>query len=488
MTMLRRVRRVGNGGYRRQLAVAVLAWASVIGLTGCAAGSGGGGGGDGDDAAAGELVGQPSASTPSGAVGEGAGDATVGQVVTLVASASGGTPPYYYDWWIEDGPEDPEITDPESARASVTFTEAGAYTIGLIITDDEGAEVRQFFDIGVSTETDGGEPADDEEPSESANPLAEVRFWAYQIGGLENDGAIEPLVQSRYDLLVLEPTRSDRENTDFDTAGMVDRLHESEGSTAGSRKLVAACIDIGEAEDWRIYWEEDWVAPTEEERGDPDFLVTVDPDGWSGNYPVAYWDDRWKEIMIYGEDSVLQQVLDDGFDGIYMDWVEAYSDEMVMAAAQAGDLDPAQEMIDFIREIREYARARNPQFAVIPQNAAEILEFGGEDYLELIDAIAQEQIFFDGNADTEWDDPDSGDHRVPDLEEGEDGGYSRAFYEGWLEEYLEAGKVVLSVDYAAEPDNVAEAYDNATANRYIPYVSRRPLDRLTDTPPPGLPD
>ena len=44
------------------------------------------------------------------------------------------------------------------------------------------------------------------------------------------------------------------------------------------------------------------------------------------------------------------------------------------------------------------------------------------------------------------------------------------------------------MDTTYAPDNVAEAYDNATANRYIPYVSRRPLDRLTDTPPPGLPD
>ena len=40
----------------------------------------------------------------------------------------------------------------------------------------------------------------------------------------------------------------------------------------------------------------------------------------------------------------------------------------------------------------------------------------------------------------------------------------------------------------AIPANVAEAYDQAAANGYIPYVSRRPLDRLTDTPPPCLLD
>lgn len=323
--------------------------------------------------------------------------------------------------------------------------------------------------------------------------LSEVQFWAYQIQRLEDDRAIDmidELVASRYDLLVLEPTRSDRDNADFDTAGMVRRLHESPASVEDRTKLVVAYIDIGQAEDWRTYWTDEWVAPTAEERGSPDFLITIDPDGWSGNYPVAYWDQRWKDIMIDGENSVLQQVLDDGFDGIYMDWVEAYSDPSVMAVADGLALNPAQEMIGFIREIREYAQARNPDFLVIPQNAPELLEFGGQDYVDIIDGIAEEQIYYDGNADTEWDDADSGDHRVPDTCPADDSecGYSRAFYEGWLAQYQEADKVVLSVDYAADPANVAEAYENASANGYIPYVSRRPLDRLTDTPPTGLLD
>jgi cysteinyl-tRNA synthetase len=469
------------------LAALVILGSALLTAGGCSSGGGGGGGGDGgamndNGAEPGTLSAEIGASTATGSVGGGLGNATAGETVTLGADISGGTQPYSYDWWVNDGPngsDDPEILDSEAAQPTVTFTEAGVYTIGLIVTDADDAEVEQFYSIEVI--------AEGEEPT---NPLAGVRFWAYQIGGLENDGAIEPLVESRYDLYVLEPTRSDRENADFDTAGMVQRLHASEGSSPGRSKLAVAYIDIGEAEDWRTYWLADWVAPSGGERGNPDFLITADPDGWSGNYPVAYWDDRWKDIIIYGEDSVLQQVLDDGFDGIYMDWVEGYSDETVAAAAAADGLDPAEEMIQFIREIRDYARAQDPDFLIIPQNAAEILEVGGQGYLDLIDAIAQEQIYFDGDADTEWDAPRAGDVPVPEVcEEGdEDCGYSREFYEGWLEQYRGAGKVVLSVDYAAEPANVSEAYENAAANGYIPYVSQRPLDRLTDTPPPGLPE
>ena len=39
-----------------------------------------------------------------------------------------------------------------------------------------------------------------------ALPLDQVRFWAYQLQGLSETGAVDALVDSHYDLLVLEPT------------------------------------------------------------------------------------------------------------------------------------------------------------------------------------------------------------------------------------------------------------------------------------------
>ncbi|MCK4343168.1 MAG: endo alpha-1,4 polygalactosaminidase [Phycisphaerae bacterium] len=332
-------------------------------------------------------------------------------------------------------------------------------------------------------------PVADSTPSDSTGTttgtqvtLKGVRFWAYQLQGIEEEGAVAALVAARYDLLVLEPTRTDRDNADFDTRGMVQRLHSSPASRAGEFKLVVAYLDIGEAEDWRYYWQASWVAPTETQRGSPDLLICPDPDGWSGNYPVAYWDERWKNIIIYNADSMLQKALDDGFDGIYMDWVEAYSDEAVADAAQAAGVDSVEAMVEFISEIRDYARQQDPDFLIIPQNASELAELH-DDYLGLIDAIGQEQIYFDGDADTIWADADSGDVRVPAAGEG----YSTQFYEETLAPYLAAGKVVLCVDYAQQPDYVAEAYQRAAANGYIPYVSLRSLSRLTETPPPGYP-
>ncbi len=304
----------------------------------------------------------------------------------------------------------------------------------------------------------------------ATNPLAGVGTWAYQIQGLTKSGAVAALVASHYDLLVLEPTRTDKSTQSFDSKGMVQQLHAAKG------RLVLAYVDIGEAEDWRTYWKSDWVKPTSSEKGVPDFLVTTDPDGWSGNYPVAYWDPRWKEIVIHGAGSVLAKVLEDGYDGIYLDWVEAYANSKVAAEAVKAGKDPAAEMVAFIGEIRAYARARDPDFLVVPQNVPELAEKRPE-YLKVVDGIAQEAIIFDGDADTAWSDPAACDRRVSSS--------TRAFLEQKLALWKGAGLPVFHVEYACDAANVSESYALSTAKGFRGYVTRRPLDRLTTTPPPG---
>jgi len=305
-------------------------------------------------------------------------------------------------------------------------------------------------------------------PAEGPAPLSGVRSWAYQIQGLEENGAVTALVDSPYDLVVIEPTRTIIESEGFDTAGLVRALHER-------GKLVLAYIDIGEAEDYRTYWAGEWEAPTEDEPGAPDFLVTVDPDGWSGNYPVAYWDERWKDIVIYGGGSMLSQVLADGFDGVYLDWIEAYAEEHVAAAAKEADVDPAEEMVTFVREIAEYGRAGRPGFLVLPQNGAELARERPE-YLRVIDGLAQEGLTLRGEADTEWSDPDSGDIPVPHED--------REYLHELFELYKGADLPIFCADYALEPDKVALAYANAAEAGCLGYVSQTPLSRLTDTPFP----
>jgi cysteinyl-tRNA synthetase len=297
---------------------------------------------------------------------------------------------------------------------------------------------------------------------------------------------VDALLASRYDMLVLEPTRTDwsSDDRDFDTKQMVQRLKSSRASDGAHRKLALAYLDIGEAEDWRWYWtwSRDWDCTGDPPDDWPDFILTCDPDGWSGNYPVAYWDPAWKDIIIYGQDSdpardynsAIDEAIRDGFDGIYLDWVEAFEDDEVAAAARAAGLDPAAEMITFIQEMRDYANPRNPDFVIIQQNAASLID-GRPELVNVIDAISQEAIWYDGEADVDWEDPT---------------GYDWAndaslvnYYLNHLDQYLSAGLPVFDCEYALDYANTA--YTSALHHGYVPYVTRRALSRLTTTPPPG---
>jgi cysteinyl-tRNA synthetase len=316
-----------------------------------------------------------------------------------------------------------------------------------------------------------------------------VEYWGYQIQSLSEPGAVDALVNSRYDMLVLEPTRTDWSSDDkyFDTESMVERLKATTGNDGSRRKLVIAYIDIGEAEDWRWYWtwsQVDWL-PGEDRPADwPEFIVTQDPDGWGGNYPVAYWDEDWKDIVIHGRNtgqhpdrnyaSVLDEVLVDGFDGIYLDWVEAFSDEDVAAEAASQGKDPAVEMIEFIEEMRDYAVGRNPDLLIIQQNAADLSE-GHPELFGAIDAIAQEAIWFDGDATDDWTDPGGYDFQ-------NDASLTQWYLDA-LDPYLAAGLVVFNCEYALS--HAVEAYALSYDNDFVPYCSRRPLSALTTTPPPG---
>ncbi len=304
-----------------------------------------------------------------------------------------------------------------------------------------------------------------------STPLKNIRFWAYQIQGQNLNNSIRKLADSRYDLLVIDNVRSVKGDEDHDNAADVAKLKNSLGSQ-GKRKIVVCYIDIGEAEEYRYYWKPGWKI------GNPEWITGDDPDGWEENYPVKYWRQEWKDIVFGNDSAMVDRILEDGYDGIYLDWVEAYEFEPVDSAAVEEGLDAREEMISFIIEIAEYCKKKKPGFLVIPQNATYIVlpnDSLSRAYLGAIDAIAQEDIWFDGEAD-------------PNGQEGDvpvDPELTRE-YIGNLRIFQNAGLPVLTVDYASKPTNVDSAYRAAARHGYIEYVALRQLDRLTDTPPPGL--
>jgi cysteinyl-tRNA synthetase, unknown class len=318
--------------------------------------------------------------------------------------------------------------------------------------------------------------------AQSQNMLTDVEHWLYLIDVNLEMETVEKIAISDHDMVVLDFISSEANNTAYPMAQVVESLHN-----ASHPKLVLAYIDIGQAEDFRTYWQSGW------EIGNPDWIVGGDPDGWEGNYPVAYWYDEWREIWM-GKGGTLDAILEAGFDGIYLDWVEAYSDENVIAFAESEGADPRQEMIWWVGDLAEFGRAQNPDFIVIAQNAAELA--ASDEYVEYIDAIAQEQVWFDGAAD---DDP-PGDCPLPRTEaEVETEAYqdtlSEACHQMYVDfpdstlhvssqEYLrdlqlaqQKGLLIFTVDYAVDAENIAWVFETSRNLGFVPFVGNRALDQ-----------
>jgi cysteinyl-tRNA synthetase len=303
--------------------------------------------------------------------------------------------------------------------------------------------------------------------------LQQARTWMYQIQELETDHAIQALANTDYPLLVVEPNYNHKGNP-FDSHGMVQTLGTMPN---GAERLVLAYIDIGQAENWRTYWKEDWVAPTFKKRGKPSFLVTPDPDGWEGCYPVAFWDQRWKDIWV-GSNGIISELAELGFDGVYLDWVEAYDDDRVREIARKAKVKPELEMIRFIEEIGKVGKKTTPDFLVIPQNAPFLIDEAPDRYAKTIDALAVEDTWFHGAGDADWDDPKAG-----DLRSRYDGRWSTKSRLLQYRKYLQRGLPVFSVDYCIKPGNVAMVYMEARKAGLRPLVTRVSLSRITETPP-----
>ncbi len=272
-------------------------------------------------------------------------------------------------------------------------------------------------------------------------------------------------------MVVIDAVRSVRGN---ESVAMADRVHRLQQSGGGStdRKLCIAYLNIGQAEDYRTYWRSTWRAPAPGSAGSPDFLVSIDPDGWEGNYPVAYWDERWRRVLFGAPDALLDQVLADGFDGIYMDWVLGYLEPAVVRAAEAAGVDPAAEMVELIAAIRSYAQARRPGFLLIAQNGVGLASEQPR-FTTLIDGFSHEDLSFSGGAAATWDDPQSGGVAAP-----QSGPWSTRELSARLDEIRRSGIPVFTLDYAVRAEHVAQAQRVSRNFGYVPFVSRTPLDRL----------
>ncbi|MFH1541945.1 MAG: endo alpha-1,4 polygalactosaminidase [bacterium] len=150
--------------------------------------------------------------------------------------------------------------------------------------------------------------------SDEITSLAGARNFLYLLDSSEYASKADFLTavqNTNFDLLI----------TDLYYAGE-EELSSSEVASLkvkanGGTRLVIAYMSIGEAEDYRYYWESEWATTP------PSWLAAENPE-WPGNYKVRYWDSTWKALIYGNSSSYLKKILDAGFDGVYLDIIDAF--------------------------------------------------------------------------------------------------------------------------------------------------------------------
>ena len=283
--------------------------------------------------------------------------------------------------------------------------------------------------------------------------LAAVRTWGYQLRQI----VPTEIAASAYDLVVIDYSNDRRYNMEWplppaDVATMQQRPD-------GRRRIMLSYLSVGEAEDYRNYWQWEWLeAPANR----PSWLGNENPE-WEGNYPVKFWDVGWQSMMFGGPEKYLDSIIRAGFDGVYLDRVDVYS--------EWGKTNPKAEteMVKFIERLSAYARRLNPEFMIIIQNGEELVRHAS--VRKAIDGVAKESLFYGVNG---------ADVANPEAEIG--------FSLGHLRTARKAGGLVLLVEYAKADAARAEISRRAAMEGLPLLLTHRDLgDGNQPEQPPGSP-
>jgi len=356
-----------------------------------------------------------------------------------------------------------------------------------------------------------------EPPLSPPEMLARAKSWAYQL----QKPSPGQIAASPFDVIVIDYSRN---GTDAKRFKPVD-VKWMKRRPDGGERIVLAYMSLGEAEDYRFYWDESWietaapeptagpaaqgdgapapaaapapppapaagagptpgVAPAEPaasslppkstpaRRGEAVASVAVQPakpdrwlsplappwlgdenERWSGNFEVKYWEKSWQDIIFGTSASYLERIIAAGFDGVYLDRIDAFylfQDERATAP---------DEMVDFVVRLAAHARALKPGFLIVPQNGEELLLKPA--YVKAINGIAKEDLFFGGGGNGVRNDRAATQNSL-----------------GWLSHATAAKLPVFVVEYLAKPEHIAEARKQIEARGFVPYVGVRELDTL----------
>lgn len=260
--------------------------------------------------------------------------------------------------------------------------------------------------------------------------------WGYWLTDIDHN----VVADSEYDLVVIDYSRTGT------NAFTNDEVNHMKIKPNGERRKVISYFSIGEAEEYRYYWKDEWKIKN------PPLLENENPN-WPGNYKVRYWLQDWQDILFGNENAYLDQIIKAGFDGMYLDIIDAF-EYFENKRPQA-----EQEMVDLIINLTLYARLKNPNFIVITQNGERLLAH--QDLLDLIDGAAKEDLYYGL--------------------EGDNIAVSQTEIDYSMDYLLDAqkkGKFILLASYVNTPSGKEFVINQAESLGFTTYISDRALDKL----------
>jgi cysteinyl-tRNA synthetase len=265
--------------------------------------------------------------------------------------------------------------------------------------------------------------------------------------------AVAKLKESGRDWIVLDATFAGDtpwEQTDLDAI--------RSGKTG--RKVVAY-LSIGEAEDYRPYWQSEWVSNGRRTAAAPVWLRIENPE-WKGNYQVKYWSADWQKLVLPAIDNAMAR----GFDGVYLDIVDGFQTYEQGADGYLDDrINPKtkqtyrRDMVDWVKAIAARARAKDSAALVIPQNGSQLAEH--KDFVEVISAQGIEDLFTNGK-------------RLQPASHTDE-------ILGHLKTLASAKKPVLLIEYPKTPERQALSKELAKKNGLVWLVTDRQLKTLGES-------
>lgn len=268
--------------------------------------------------------------------------------------------------------------------------------------------------------------------------LNTAKTWGCQFQNLN----VGKAAKSALDLIVIDPDAEDAHGRQLSASDVALLMTKPDGT----RRTVLAYLSVGEAESYRRYWQNGWRADP------PDWLGPENPN-WPGSFVARYWTDAWKRLLFGTPKSGLDRILDLGFDGVFLDRVDAYGDLRAERATAAAD------MAQLVEKLARYARARHQSFLLIGQNSEELLR--NKTYLAAIDAVSKESLLYGLN-----------EPGVRNTDEQIAWSLSR------LKAAQRQGRPIFAIEYLDDPSTIATARARLSDLGFVPFFANRMLDRL----------